>query len=74
MPPPDASSPTELKVTHDIPKKQVQFKLQGLLLIGLEEMAKDRKETIPQVIKDILEQRLVKDGYLPEWYFSRRIP
>lgn len=67
-------SPPEIKVTHDIQKKQVQFKLQGLLLSGLEDMARDRKESIPQVIKDILEQRLVKDGYLPEWYFSRRIP
>lgn len=66
MPPND-----DIRVTHDIPKKQVQFKLQGLLLLGLQDMAHDRREDIGQVIKDIIEQRLVKDGYLPEWYFTR---
>lgn len=63
----------DIRVTHDIPKKQVNFKLQGLLLNALQDMARDRREDIPQVIKDILEQRLVKDGYLPEWYFTRDI-
>lgn len=62
----------DIRVTHDIPKKQVNFKLQGLLLNGLMGMARDRKESLPQLIKSIIEQRLHKDGYLPEWYFSRR--
>lgn len=58
-------------IRHDIQKKQVSFKLQGLLLNALMDMSRDRQEEIPQVIKDILEQRLVKDGYLPEWWFHR---
>lgn len=61
----------DMSIRHDIPKKQVQFKLQGLLLNALEEMASDRREDIPQVLKDIIEQRLVKDGYLPDWWFHR---
>lgn len=65
--------PSDLTIHHDIPKKQVNFRLQGLLLNGLMDMARDRRETIPQVIKDIIEQRLLRDGYLPEWYFSRKL-
>ena len=68
------SQPDDIRVTHDIPKKQVQFRLQGLLLLGLQEMASDRREDIPALIKSILEQRLLKDGYLPEWYFHRQVP
>lgn len=69
-----SSNPDDIRVTHDIPKKQVKFQLQGLLLNALMDMASDRRESVPQVIKDILEQRLLRDGYLPEWYFHRRVP
>ena len=69
---PDSNPTTDdIRVSRDIPKKQVNFKLQGLFLLALEDMARDRREEVAQVIKDILEQRLVKDGYLPDWYFKR---
>jgi len=63
--------PDGIKVTHDIPRKQVTMRLQGLLLMALQDMANDRREEINQVLKDIIEQRLVKDGYLPDWWFNR---
>jgi len=65
--------PEDIRVSHDIPKKQVTFKLQGLVLIALEDMAKDRKESVTQVLKDIIEQRLVKDQYLPGWWFENKL-
>jgi hypothetical protein len=65
--------PDPIRVSHDIPKKQVTFKLQGLVLIALEDMARDRRESITQVLKDIIEQRLVKDQYLPGWWFENKL-
>lgn len=70
---PTNPQPDNIRVTHDIPKKQVNFKLQGLVLSALMSMAADRKESIPQLLKSIIEQRLHKDGYLPEWYFQRKL-
>lgn len=60
-----------MNIHHDIPKKQVKFQLQGLLLIAVEQMARDRRVSVEDCLKDIIEHRLVKDGYLPEWWFTR---
>lgn len=59
-------------VKGDILSRKVELKLQGLLLQALQEMSYDRREEMAQTIRDIIEQRLVKDKYLPEWWFERK--
>lgn len=74
--PPDSISVT---VNRDIRNTKVgsgkiilKTQLQGMLLTAIEQMAYDRRIEMGDLIKEIVEQRLVKDGYLPEWWFQRK--
>lgn len=77
VPPNDNTTPEQAKVkttvTSDIPlKKRFEVQLQGLFLTGLENFAKDRGLSPAQAFKEILEQRLLREGYLPEWWLERK--
>ena len=58
------------RVTHD--KKRYQIQLQGLMLYALQDFAKKNNITETQAIADILSFRLVKDGWLPNWWYTRQ--
>lgn len=77
------SSPLDLSKAYPLPKvkeltgvtptkKKYQIELQGLMLFALQDYAKKKKITESQAIRDILEFRLVKDGWLPNWWYTRR--
>jgi hypothetical protein len=78
LPPDNKNTSDSVKVkstiTSDIPlKKRFEVQLQGLFLTGLEDFAKDRGLSSASAFKEILEQRLIKEGYLPEWWLERKI-
>ena len=77
LPPDNKNTSDSVKVkstiTSDIPlKKRFEVQLQGLFLTGLENFAKDRGLSSASAFKEILEQRLIKEGYLPDWWLERR--
>ncbi len=77
LPPTNKNTPDQAKVkatvTSDIPlKKRFEVQLQGLFLTGLENFAKERGLSTSAAFKEILEQRLLRDGYLPEWWLERK--
>lgn len=78
VPPDNKNTPDSAKVkdtvTSDIPlKKRFEVQLQGLFLTGFESFAKDRGLSSSQAFKEIIEQRLLKEGYLPEWWLERKL-
>lgn len=77
--PPKESTPNihdtpsvKVKVTHDrLVKKIFRIQLQGLMLNAIDDCIKDRGETYQQYLTDLLEKDLVKEKYLPDWWFER---
>lgn len=60
------------QLTYDRPnRKHLKIQLQGLMLNAFEDALKDRGETPKQLITDLLEAYLVKEKYLPDWWFTR---
>lgn len=77
------SSPLDLSKAHFIikvkeltgvtlQKKKYQIELQGVMLFAIQDYARKNNITEGQAIRDILEYRLVKDGWLPNWWYTRR--
>lgn len=62
----------KVRTTHDrLGKRSHQFQLQGMLLNAVDDCLKDRKETFQQYITDLIEADLVKNKYLPNWWYER---
>jgi hypothetical protein len=75
--PPDSSptsndTPIEFKVKEVIGdrlgKKEFKIQLQGLLWIAVANVCEERNETPKQLMQDLLESFLKREGYLPDWY------
>lgn len=76
IPPPenhDTSNDFKVKdlSTDRLTKKEFKIQLQGVLLIGVQNACEARNETPKQLMQDLLESFLVREGYLPEWYLKR---
>jgi len=56
--------------TPSYPKVKFSFQLQGMLASALGDACRKRNETPKQLVTDILEAFLVKEGYLPDWWFN----
>ena len=68
----DTPTVAEVKILQTtLTKKTFQMQLQGLGLIAFEDACKARGETPKQFITTLLDQYLVKEGYLPEWWLKR---
>lgn len=72
---PNNDTPNDFKVkdlsTDRLTKKEFKIQLQGVLLIGVQNACEARNETPKQLMQDLLEGYLVREGYLPEWYLKR---
>jgi hypothetical protein len=52
-------------------KRQYTFRLQGQMLLALEDYARENNLTVPAALRDLVEFRLVQTGHLPDWWLSR---
>ena len=75
LPPENHDTSNEFKVkdlsTDRLTKKEFKIQLQGLLLIAVQDACDARNETPKQLMQDLLEGYLVREGFLPEWYLKR---
>lgn len=53
-------------------KKVITLTIKDRFLIGLEEAAKEKHLTLGQYITESLENTLIKEGKLPEWWHTRQ--
>lgn len=53
-------------------KRKFEVQLQGVLCQAFNDALRDRQETPKQLLVDLLEQFLLKEKYLPDWWLSRK--
>jgi predicted DNA binding CopG/RHH family protein len=70
----DSTDPLKVKLLRSdtLSKKTFQIRLQGLMLAGLEDYAKERGLSYQQVMQEALEKLLLKSGDLPDWWLTRK--
>jgi len=52
--------------------EKIEVQLQGRVLMAVEEAAKLKHLTVPQWIKESLENQLIREGCLPSWWHERQ--
>ena len=74
-PPIPDDTPNVLKVksdkSPDTLKRVFQLQLQGQGLMAFEDALKARNETPQQLMNDLLEQFLIREKFLPDWWLTR---
>ena len=70
-------TPNQLKVNiktqrATAPRKLITITAKDRFLQGLESAAKEKGLTLNQLVKEYLENSLIKDGHLPSWWHTRQ--
>jgi len=53
-------------------RRIITLTIKDRFLQGLEDAAKEKHLTLSQVVIEYLENSLIKDGHLPEWWHTRQ--
>ena len=66
-------TPIDIKVKYPATGVNFTFRIKpGMLQMALEDACRAREEKPQQLIKDLLESFLIREGYLPEWWMTRK--
>lgn len=67
-------TPNDLKVNIKATpaRKLITITAKDRFLQGLESAAKEKGLTLNQLVKEYLENSLIKDGHLPSWWHTRQ--